>query len=673
MIPVSVGTRSGAWLRASARKMAAQLLRRAGASDDDNVGGYSSARKVVEGFIVSAVRMGAKARGRVIDPPGTVGLMRDAFNVWGDVTGSVPGYELVAITSPRDNYAPRFELDIPELDEPLPAVTAWWENRYSKDLVLEAGYDIELVGGWCFPPTESPAGIARARINTLNPVPVGLAYGAPDDDVYFLELSHRSGYPRRAQRVQIAESYIASKTGGFRLPQRAYAGNGAELFATVNLPQIPMAQCYWDSFDRFVIAAVAVSKSAQPSNPEVWREDAGSGGVLVIKIAFDEDGDPYWAWHHLLDFSTASEPELLAEQWLPDWQAIQVPGEPPIYPVTVSGHTQNAVRSLCCAGMDGPADAEGGEFSVFFTTMHGRQVADTGGVQLVQQHTLCSLRVTNTSGAAPAVMQTVILRDVSAGSASAAYSAYGNGDAAIARSWTLRGCEYLMGEPRAVASSLPLQRPADNSMYWLANDLYNTGAYVSAEPVSEIVVLSASEVLLSSPAAVAGASFLYRWSASVATTPRTIPLRFVKHTTKVAGGRMLLSAYKYPDANDYPDFRVLSYDAVSNTLSPLLSVPARNFGAWFAGAPPPLAIACYQQEVKDDSAAVVTPFCITLSYWNLRNPAPPAVIDQYTLLSIDGGLTVSKHLLKHGGAHGAFYLGSTTWQPTYTQIFGAEA
>jgi len=666
-IPVSVTTRSGAWLRSTAAGMAGRLLKRAGVGKDENVGGFSADKKVIDGFIVSATRTGERARGLIVDPPGTVALAGDAFNVWGGVPGAPPAYESALVTRPRDNYSPVFQLPIPETPTPpatgIPELVPRWRPRLSKGLAIEGGEDqVELFRTWSFPTNESPVGVHRAEIACATPVAQGQPYGG-GTETHYLSLTLRSGYPAGAQRIVVSENYIAARTGGFRLQHRTYAGGGSELPATVNLPQIPMTQCHWDAAGRFVMAAVAVSKSARPTDPTAWREDAGTGGVLVVKIAFDDDGDPYWAWHHLLDFDATSDPALKAEEWLPAWEATQPPGGPAVYPVAVSGNVQNSVRSLCAAG----SDAGEGEFCVFFTTMHGRQGSDGGGVQLHQQHALVSLRVSATSET-PSAVQTVLLRDVSAGSASPVYAAYGNGDAAVARSWTLRGCEYLLGTPVALASSTPLERPADG-MHWLANEVYNTGAYVSAEPVSELLALAPAAVLLTQPAAAVGASLLYRWAAGVPTTPRSVPLRFVKHTTKVADGRMLLSAYKYPDAEEYPAFRVLAYDATTNEFSVAIDAPARNFGAWWGFPPPPLALTCYQREVRDGGGEVTTPYCILLSYWNLRLPSPPATIDQYTLLSTDGGATVSPHLTHRGAAHGAHYIGSATWRPTYTRIF----
>lgn len=626
-VAVQIMSRSGGWLRRQAAAIGFKMLM----LKKDADGGAQAKVQSLDGFIVRGVRIGPRAVVKVIDPAGTIGFFVDPFN--SGVSGAVS--ERFMVTLPRDHYSNRFDvaeksIDKTSLDHQVPTL----ESLLSADGHLEDGLTDALLA-WSSQPKETPEGISRVEVIASQSTPY-LPFGIPDAAMFGYQLSIRKRYPGGGKRVFVSENCIADRTGGFRIAPRVAALPSA----SVTLPQVPFGYCRW--VEGAILAALCVVKSAQPAVPAEWREDAGVGGILIVRIGFDEEGLPFWDWYHLIRFDDIDFPELSAEEWLEDWiGAAEV--DPP-YPVTVSGYTQNSVRHLAAAFSE-----DGNSMAVYFDAMFGRQEA---GPVMYQQTAVAVATVSNTLEESPGVAVELMLADVVAPESSAAYAAYG-ASPGVCRYWTVQDAEHLASGASAFLYSTVLSR---DGVRWFGPAINDFGTYQGAEPLSELSLAGGTALITSSTVGALGASMLYRWSAGQVISPASFPVRIGKLVTRIADDALLASAFSHPGLTVNPPVKLIRIEPAGISVVATLD-PSQGGGSAIQQALPGLT--CYQRETDDGR-----PYCALVSYWG--DPTP------YTYMTVDGGGNFLEHLTASGASHGAYYLGSTIWSPRYGEIFGGN-
>lgn len=488
-VSVVLATKTGGWLYYEAKKLGAKLI--------NSVGDMGTQRRVLQGYVITAIKSmsGERAKVTVIDPPGRL------FRGFDSGRRSSRAHPIQLRSAPRrDIFEPNSVFTPPGSDtsgwQANTAVTTSYTLSIGEE--LEEGIDITTTSDtvlvpWCSMTTnEMPWAIHSCMVGVADftPVFVNTPVGAPPLGEYprfglscFRAYSPFPGtvqdsptYSGRDRTgVFLSEQAIFDKTGfGFvhRMSLRS-AGSGRLLSPSAVFPQLPFAQVYRSQPEGYVVIPVCTTQPAV--NPQSWQNDAGISGLLVIRIDYDPDPDdpeierPSWGDHYLLRFDSPPSPFLQAEQWDSAWPWYPDGGDPDVdygYPnEPVSGYTLNSITGLrvCFEETVTPSDERKVVLHAFFTASFGRQYIGAGeGERLVfEQTTLACTTVECVGRSALSATTTILDHDCicpTTEPGATLYATYGSGDPVSARTFFLQGVEQLDAGPRAIVSAHKIRR-----------------------------------------------------------------------------------------------------------------------------------------------------------------------------------------------------------------------
>lgn len=670
MIAVRLLAKSGAKWRQRALAVGRKLLRRAKANElGDATSGVSAATEVFDGYIIKATRTGRRAHVTIMDPPSRL-FVPNSLQLSYTNSLSVG----LANCTGRDLYDARYS-SLAEDNTPTSTAALGGLTYYLRPANL---WPYTIVGSYPFhdnvtpnPPKERVGALTYVRIvSPLLAGPVTYPFGTPDDAPLGVTITTLRDVARPADVVVVSEQDIRARTAMGILPRYSlYPG-------TQMLPQLPWSHASW--YGNELVVVMAVVDSAQPTDATAWRDDAGIAGVLVFALGFEDVNDQpatVWKWHRLIRFDTIDNPLLRAEPWQPMWEGAweERDAEPPTsYPDYVSGHTQNAIRSLDVAF--GP-DA----LTVFFTALHGRQGSSADGPLLFQQHSLASWTLTGIGGGLPtAATPTVLAHDIAAITAyPELVSAFGSGDPDLFREWHVRGADYLAGKPRALVDTYVYARAS--STPWLSPGNPQTATKRAAGAVNEQQVWSPTHKVAEQARDVAGLVRANQWDAGDTSSMVSWPLAVAKATTKVSDSHWMIGGWAYPYARVPPTYllkvrnfgAVMEYDGTSDTFMPSRRIPESGAGEGFmalAGSYPQLT--CYQRRVHNEQGEVVRDASVIATWHEPAEVGKNA--DRLIYYSLGEALGFRKLRGSGGGTHGTFYMGPALRTTTYGYIFQGE-